>query len=70
MKTFWICLLFLILLVGGFFTTSLCLANENNRTLKEEWKSWFAVEEIVETPEDEETEDVVVEVETAEEVAA
>ena len=70
MKAFWITVLCFVIAIGGFFVTSLCLANNNDRTLKEEWKSWFAVEETVETPEDEETEDVVIDEETAEEVAA
>lgn len=69
MKAFWITVLCFIIAVGGFFVTSLCLANNNDRTLKEEWNSWFRVEETVET-EDEENSDIVIEEETAEELAA
>jgi len=61
MKVFWISVLVLIIAIGGFFVTSLCLANNNDRSLKEEWNSWFTVEETVETPEDEEDSDIVIE---------
>lgn len=63
MKAFWISVLVLIIAIGGFFVTSLCLANNNDRTLKEEWNSWFTVEETVE---DEENSDVVIEDEVEE----
>lgn len=69
MKTFWVSVLVLILLAGGFMTTSLCMANNNDRTLKEEWNSWFTAEEVVETEENEDL-DNVIEEETAEEIAA
>lgn len=69
MKTFWVSVLCLIIVIGGFFVTSLCLANNNDRTLKEEWNSWFTAEEVVETEENEDL-DNVIEEETAEEVAA
>ena len=65
MKAFWITVLCFIIAVGGFFVTSLCLANNNDRTLKEEWNSWFRVEETVET-EDEENSDIVIEEEIEE----
>lgn len=57
MKTFWVSVLCLIIVIGGFFVTSLCLANNNNRTLKEEWNSWFTIEEKVDTETEEETEE-------------
>lgn len=63
MKTFWVVVTVLLIAIGGFFITSLCLANENSRTLTEEWKSWFPAEEVVEdtAPEIEDNEDIVVE---------
>ena len=70
MKTFWISVLVLVLLFGGFMTTSLCLANNNDRTLKEEWKSWFTAEEVVENEDSEDLEEDIVVEETAEEIAA
>ena len=62
MKGFLITILCLIISVVGFFVTSLCLANFNDRSLKEEWESWKPVqEETVETEEVEDSDEIIVE---------
>jgi len=35
----------LLVIVAGFFITSLCLASVNNHSVVDEWKSWFPKEE-------------------------
>ena len=58
----------LLALFGSFFISSACIAESNNRTLKEEWESWKPVqEETVETEEVEDSDEIIVEDEAANE---
>lgn len=65
MKGFWWTIVVIGVLAVGFFLVSTCMAVQNNHSLTDEWHSWFSQEEVVETPELENSEDIVVEVEKA-----
>ena len=48
----------LVVLVAGFFITSVSMASYHDRSLKQEWQSWFATEETVDDSADTSLEDV------------
>ena len=63
----------LLVLVAGFFITSLSMASVDGHSIVDEWKSWFPqeqIEETIETEEDTTEDEVVVEEETTEEEQA
>lgn len=65
MKKFWsYFFLSVLILASGFMLTSLTMASVHKTSLVDEWKSWFpAVEESVETEDNNQSEDVEVDVE-------
>ena len=67
MKKFWWSIVVIGVLAIAFFLISTCMAVQNNHSLTDEWRSWLppAQEETIETPEIEDSEDIVVEVENA-----
>lgn len=54
MSKFWFALLVaIVVIVGGFFVTSLSMASIHEQSLVDEWKSWIpAQEETVDNAED------------------